>query len=214
MPPTSVLSDKAIRAMGPTLALFVAILAVSACSKGEQSSAAGASAAASNPIVILKTTAGEIELELYADKAPASVANFLSYVDEGFYDGTVFHRVIKGFMVQGGGYDGAREKKPTREPIKNEASNGLKNENGTVAMARTSVPNSATSQFFINTENNAFLDYRDQSPEGWGYAVFGKVIHGMDVVERIEATETEDAGGAFRNMPKSPIVTETARRKP
>jgi cyclophilin family peptidyl-prolyl cis-trans isomerase len=205
------LFDKAIVT---ALALLFAAVASSSCSKGEQSSTTGTPVAAGNPIIILKTTAGEIEIELYADKAPASVANFLSYVDEGFYDGTIFHRVIKDFMVQGGGYDGARQKKPTREPIKNEASNGLKNETGTVAMARTSIPDSATSQFFINTENNAFLDHRDESPEGWGYAVFGKVVRGMDVVERIEATETEDAGGAFRNVPKSPIVTETARRKP
>ena len=190
------------------------LVASSGCSKSDQPAAPGATAAPANTIVVLKTTAGEFEIELFADKAPASVANFLSYVDEGFYDGTIFHRVIKGFMIQGGGYDGARQKKPTREPIKNEAGNGLKNEKGTVAMARTSIPDSATSQFFVNTENNAFLDHRDETPEGWGYAVFGKVVGGMDVVERIESAETEDGGGAFRNIPKSPIVIESARRKP
>jgi cyclophilin family peptidyl-prolyl cis-trans isomerase len=195
-------------------ALVLAVALLASCSKGTESPDAASTAGNANPIVVLKTTEGEIDIELFADKAPLSVANFLSYVDEGFYDGTVFHRVIKDFMVQGGGYDGAREKKPTREPIKNEASNGLKNEVGTVAMARTSVPDSATSQFFINTENNAFLDHRDESPEGYGYAVFGKVIRGLDVVEKIEATPTDDAGGAFRNFPKSPIVIESARRKP
>jgi len=195
------------------IALFAG-LAMFGCSKSNEPAAPGAAAGAVNTIVVLKTTAGEFEIELYADKAPASVANFLSYVDEGFYDGTIFHRVIKDFMIQGGGFDGARQKKPTREPIKNEAANGLKNEVGTVAMARTSMPDSATAQFFVNTENNAFLDHRDETPEGWGYAVFGKVVAGMDVVERIEAAETEDAGSAFRNIPKTPIMIESARRKP
>jgi peptidyl-prolyl cis-trans isomerase A (cyclophilin A) len=195
-------------------ALVLAFSLLASCNKGPESPDSSSTAGSANPIVVLKTTEGEIDIELFADKAPLSVANFLSYVDEGFYDGTVFHRVIKDFMVQGGGYDGAREKKPTREPIKNEAGNGLKNEVGTVAMARTSVPDSATSQFFINTENNAFLDHRDESPDGYGYAVFGKVVRGMDVVEKIEVTPTDDAGGAFRNLPKSPIVIESARRKP
>ncbi len=198
-----------------TIVAFVfALTLLSSCSKGAESPDASATAGTANPIVVLKTTEGEIEIELFADKAPASVANFLSYVDEGFYDGTVFHRVIKDFMVQGGGYDGARQKKPTREPIKNEGSNGLRNEVGTVAMARTSVPDSATSQFFVNTEHNAFLDHRDESPDGFGYAVFGKVVRGMEVVEKIEVAPTEDAGGGFRNLPKSPIVIESARRKP
>jgi len=193
--------------------LFVLVLLAS-CSKSGTDTAGGGAQSAATPAVILKTSVGEIEIELYADKAPESVKNFLAYVDEGFYDGTIFHRVIKDFMIQGGGYDGGRQKKPTRSPIKNEANNGLKNEIGTVAMARTSVPDSATSQFFINVENNAFLDFRDATPEAWGYAVFGRVTRGMDVVEKIENAETEDGGGAFRNIPKSPVVIESARRKP
>jgi cyclophilin family peptidyl-prolyl cis-trans isomerase len=194
-----------------TVLLVATILG--SCSKDGEAPTPAAERARAAPIVVLKTTAGEIEIELYADKAPISTANFLAYVDEGFYDGTIFHRVIEDFMIQGGGFDGALQEKPTREPIRNEASNGLKNEVGTVAMARTSVPDSATSQFFINTENNTFLDHRGESADGWGYAVFGKVIRGMEVVEKIEASETEDRD-RFRNLPKSPIVIESARRKP
>lgn len=196
------------------LSLLAALLLVAACSKSGSENAGQSGQSAANPAVILKTSEGEIEIELYPDKAPGSVKNFLAYVDEGFYDGTIFHRVIQDFMIQGGGYDGGRQKKPTRSPIKNEADNSLKNEMGTVAMARTSVPDSATSQFFINVENNAFLDYREPTAEGWGYAVFGRVTRGMEVVEKIENAETEDAGGAFRNIPKSPVVIESARRKP
>jgi len=196
------------------VALFMVLPLLVACSKSGPEAGGQAGQSAATPTVILKTSVGEIEIELFADKAPESVKNFLAYVDEGFYDGTIFHRVIKEFMIQGGGYDGARQKKPTRGPIKNEATNGLKNEVGTVAMARTSVPDSATSQFFINVENNAFLDHREPTPEGFGYAVFGHVTRGMDVVEKIENAETEDAGGAFRNIPKSPVVIESARRKP
>ncbi|MCU0670699.1 MAG: peptidylprolyl isomerase [Myxococcota bacterium] len=192
----------------------MALLLVAACSKSGTDAGGQGTQSESAPSVILKTSVGEIEIELFPDKAPESVKNFLAYVDEGFYDGTIFHRVIKDFMIQGGGYDGGRQKKPTRSPIKNEANNGLKNETGTVAMARTSVPDSATSQFFVNVENNAFLDHREPTPEGWGYAVFGRVTRGMDVVEKIENAETEDGGGAFRNIPKSPVVIESARRKP
>jgi cyclophilin family peptidyl-prolyl cis-trans isomerase len=194
--------------------LSIALLLFAACSKSGTDTGGQGAQSESAPSVILKTSVGEIEIELFPDKAPESVKNFLAYVDEGFYDGTIFHRVIKDFMIQGGGYDGGRQKKPTRSPIKNEANNGLKNETGTVAMARTSVPDSATSQFFINVENNAFLDYREATPEGWGYAVFGRVTRGMDVAEKIENAETEDGGGAFRNIPKSPVVIESARRKP
>jgi cyclophilin family peptidyl-prolyl cis-trans isomerase len=194
--------------------LMALLVIVAACSKSGTDAGGQAPASAATPAVVLKTSVGEIEIELYPDKAPESVKNFLAYIDEGFYDGTIFHRVIKDFMIQGGGYDGGRQKKPTRSPIKNEANNGLKNEVGTVAMARTSVPDSATSQFFINVENNGFLDYREATPEGWGYVVFGRVTRGMDVVEKIENAETEDGGGAFRNIPKSPVVIESARRKP
>jgi cyclophilin family peptidyl-prolyl cis-trans isomerase len=198
---------------GLRTAVFVVLFAIIGCSKsgGERTASATATA---RPGVILTTSVGEIEIELYPDKAPKTVENFLAYVDESFYDGTIFHRVIKDFMIQGGGYDGGRQKKPTRDPVKNEADNGLKNEAGTIAMARTSAPDSATSQFFINAETNGFLDHRDATPEGWGYAVFGRVVRGMDVIEKIENTETEDAGGAFRNIPKSPIVIESARRRP
>lgn len=197
----------------PAVLLLVAVVGTGGCAKDSQDRG-GATTGSARPVVLLKTSLGEIEIELYPDKAPVTVANFLAYVDEGFYDGTIFHRVIEDFMIQGGGYDGGKQKKPTRDPIKNEANNGLKNEAGTIAMARTSAPDSATSQFFINVENNAFLDHREATPEGWGYAVFGRVTGGMDVVERIENSETEDAGGAFRNIPKSPVVIESARRRP
>lgn len=189
------------------------VVALAACSKDGDSPGAG-DAAAPSVAVILKTSVGEIEVELYPDKAPKTVANFLAYVDEGFYDGTIFHRVIKDFMIQGGGYDGGKEKKTGRNPVENEADNGLRNEAGTIAMARTSDPDSATSQFFINVEDNAFLDHRSKTPEGWGYTVFGRVTRGADVVEKIESVPTQDAGGAFRNLPTSPVVIESARRRP
>ncbi len=151
--------------------------------------------------VRLSTTLGDITLELDADKAPKSVENFLQYVRDGHYEGTLFHRVIDGFMIQGGGYDENLEKKPTRDPIANEADNGLKNITGAVAMARTSVVDSATSQFFINVEDNAFLDHTEKSQEGWGYAVFGKVIEGMDVVEKIKGVETGAKGNFAKDCP-------------
>jgi len=170
-----------------------------------------AQAFAANPAVEMKTSAGAIRIELYADKAPKSVANFLQYVKDGFYDGLVFHRVIDGFMIQGGGhYPDLREKKGNRPPIENEAGNGLKNEIGTLAMARTSSPHSATAQFFVNVANNAFLDYREASPAGFGYAVFGKVTKGMEVVMRIAQTPTGPAGGPFRtDVPRQPIIIES-----
>lgn len=146
----------------------------------------------SNPMVLLETTSGDILLELFSEEAPESVANFLAYVDDGFYEGTIFHRVIKGFMIQGGGLDLRMKEKETRDPIRNEATNGLKNLRGTLAMARTSEVHSATAQFFINTVDNDFLDHREESPQGYGYAVFGKVAEGMDVVEKIEKTKTKD----------------------
>jgi len=132
--------------------------------------------------VVLETTKGEIVLELYADKAPLSVKNFLDYMEAGFYSNIIFHRVIPGFMIQGGGFSRDMQKKPTQTPIKNEAHNGLKNDRGTIAMARTQAPHSASSQFFINTVDNAFLNYKSQTMSGWGYAVFGKVVKGMDWV--------------------------------
>lgn len=155
-----------------------------------------------NPKVLLKTSVGDITLELYPDSSPITVENFLTYVDEGFYDGTVFHRVIKNFMIQGGGFTPDGTEKPTKEPIKLESDNGLKNELGTVAMARTNVPDSATSQFFINTKNNEFLN---RVPGNDGYAVFGKVISGMDIVTKIENSTTGTKNG-MTDWPKTDIL--------
>ncbi|MGY6554676.1 MAG: peptidylprolyl isomerase [Wenzhouxiangella sp.] len=144
-----------------------------------------------NPVVILHTNHGAITLELFEEQAPLSVANFLEYARDGHYDGTLFHRVIANFMIQGGGFDAEFQQKPTRDPIRNEADNGLSNERGTVAMARTNDPHSATSQFFINVTDNSFLDHRSPaSGQTWGYAVFGRVTAGMDVVDAIRQVET------------------------
>jgi len=145
--------------------------------------------------VELQTTAGVIRLELDDEKAPATVENFLSYVRSGHYNGTIFHRVIKGFMIQGGGFEPGLKQKPTNEPIQNEANNGLKNEHYTVAMARTSAPHSASAQFFINTTNNDFLNFKSESGSGWGYAVFGKVVAGTEVVDQMEKVKTGRSGG-------------------
>jgi peptidyl-prolyl cis-trans isomerase A (cyclophilin A)/peptidyl-prolyl cis-trans isomerase B (cyclophilin B) len=171
---------------------------------------AGTVANAANPTVEIKTNQGLMTLELYPDKAPETVKNFIEYVKSGFYDGTVFHRVIDGFMVQGGGFDAAYNQKPTRASIKNEADNGLKNDKYTVAMARTGDPHSATAQFFVNVADNAFLNFRAANQRGYGYAVFGKVIKGQDVVARIAKTKT-GAGGPFSSdVPQSQIVIEKA----
>lgn len=162
-----------------------------------------------NPRVQIKTSQGDIVIELYQDKAPKSVANFLEYIKSGFYDGTIFHRVIPSFMIQGGGMLPDMSEKPTRSPIKNEADNGVKNDKGTLSMARTSNPDSATSQFFINLKDNDFLDYRAKTPQGWGYAVFGKVTEGMDVVEAIAKVST-GSSGPHQDVPRDPIVIEKA----
>lgn len=155
-----------------------------------------------NPIVLMKTSKGDITIELFEDKAPISVKNFLDYANEGFYNGTIFHRVIDGFMVQGGGFSSDMAQKQTKAPIKNEATNGVKNGRGTLAMARTGVVDSATSQFFINVVDNPFLDY--QSPSNYGYAVFGKVIKGMDVVDKIKDVKT-GTKGPHRDVPVEPV---------
>lgn len=168
---------------------------------------------AANPKVRMTTTLGTIEIELDAQKAPVSTENFLHYVDRGFYNGTIFHRVIPGFMVQGGGFEPGLKQKPTDAPIKNEADNGLKNVTGTIAMARTSDPNSATAQFFINTVDNAFLDHREKTTQGWGYAVFGKVTQGLDVVNKIAAAPTKSAG-PHRNVPVTDVVIQKVERLP
>ena len=170
-----------------------------------------ASAQNTNPIVIVKTSMGSFNIELYPDKAPETVKNFLLYVDEGFYAGTLFHRVIDGFMIQGGGLDKEMNRKKTREGIVNEAGNKIKNTVGTVAMARTGDPNSATAQFFVNVNDNTPLDYRDSSREGIGYCVFGKVVQGMDVVEKIKAVPTGVKNG-MRDVPQTPVVIESITR--
>lgn len=162
---------------------------------------------AAAPQVELKTSLGTIVLELYPDRAPETVKNFQQYVQSGFYNGTVFHRVIPGFMIQGGGFTADFRNKPTREPIRNEATKGLKNAVGTIAMARTSDPHSATAQFFINVVDNPFLDYREGN---YGYAVFGKVVSGMDVVQKIAAVPTA-ARPPHQNVPVKPVVIESAR---
>ena len=154
-------------------------------------------------MVIIKTSLGDITVKLAADKAPLSVANFLAYADAGHYDGTIFHRVIDGFMIQGGGFDRNMNQKPTKAPIKNEAANGLPNKRGTLAMARTAVVDSATSQFFINVKDNAFLDFRAPNPQGFGYCVFGEVVAGMDVVDKIKGVRTTTKAGM------SDVPTET-----
>ncbi len=172
---------------------------------------------AQNPRVEVKTTAGNFAIELYADKAPKTVANFLQYANSGFYNGTIFHRVIDGFMVQGGGFDSGMRQKTTRAPIENEAGaalkGGLKNETGSVAMARTPNPHSASAQFFINVKNNPFLDFRDESPQGYGYAVFGRVVEGMDTVLRISKVPTTTSG-PFENVPQRAVLIESVSLKP
>jgi cyclophilin family peptidyl-prolyl cis-trans isomerase len=168
-----------------------------------------APALAADPRVELKTSMGTIVLELYPDKAPKTVANFLQYVKDGHYQGTQFHRVIDGFMIQGGGFDTNFKEKPTRGTIENEAANGLKNDYGTIAMARRPDPHSASAQFFINVKNNDFLNYSEPTARGWGYAVFGKVVSGMDVVEKIAKVPSKNVG-PFQNVPREPVVIESA----
>ncbi|MBI3772445.1 MAG: peptidylprolyl isomerase [Gammaproteobacteria bacterium] len=159
-------------------------------------------------MVVFSTSLGDIKIELFAEQAPISVANFLRYVDDGYFEGTIFHRVIPGFMIQGGGFSAEMEQKAPHKPIKNEADNGLKNERGTLAMARTQVVDSATSQFFINLTNNSFLNHGDRD---FGYAVFGRVVEGMDVVDQIAKVRTGDRGH-HQNVPLEPVVVTAARR--
>ncbi len=182
---------------------FVLALSLVRTSEGQDKKA--------NPRVMLETSMGQIVLELYPQKAPVSVENFLGYVKTGFYNGTIFHRVIAGFMIQGGGLDKNMNEKETKAPIINEANNGLKNLRGTVVYARTQVVNSATSQFFINHKNNPFLDHRDKTREGYGYAVFGKVVKGMDVVDKIAGVQTVTAQNGMENVPKTPVVILSAK---
>ncbi len=161
------------------------------------------------PKVKLTTSLGQVVIQLDAVKAPISTANFLTYVKEGFYNGTIFHRVIPGFMAQGGGFDSSFNQKTTHDQIQNEANNGLKNKRGSIAMARTNAPHSATAQFFINYKDNAFLDHTSPSPSGWGYAVFGEVVEGMDVVDAMAKQPTGNRG-MHQDVPKTDIVIESA----
>jgi cyclophilin family peptidyl-prolyl cis-trans isomerase len=167
----------------------------------------------SNPMVVVETSEGTFKIELWADKAPVTVKNFLRYVDDGFYDGTIFHRVISGFMVQGGGLTADMKEKKAGDAIKNEAAEDLKNDRGTLAMARTNAIHSATSQFFINVVDNDFLNHKNKAPTGYGYAVFGKVIEGMDVVDKIKAVPTTTVG-YFENVPATPVVIKSIKRLP
>jgi peptidyl-prolyl cis-trans isomerase B (cyclophilin B) len=167
-----------------------------------------------DPIVDVVTNQGSFSIQLDPAKAPKSVENFLAYVDANHYAGTVFHRVISTFMVQGGGYDAQYERKATQPPVQNEADNGLKNLRATVAMARTPDPHSGTAQFFVNVTDNAFLDHTGKDPQGWGYAVFGKVIDGMETVEKIKALKTGAVGPFAKDAPLTPVLIESVRRRP
>jgi peptidyl-prolyl cis-trans isomerase B (cyclophilin B) len=191
--------------MSRFVALFTALLAVT---NPLGSVAAENSSTGEKPVTVrMQTNMGTIVLELNSEKAPATVGNFVDYAKSGFYDGTVFHRVIPDFMIQGGGFEPGMNQKPTRASIKNEADNGLTNDNGTIAMARTSDPNSATSQFFINVKDNEFLNYTSPTPQGWGYCVFGKVVEGMDVVQKIEKVAT-GSRGMHQDVPTEDVVIE------
>lgn len=183
------------------------MLLVAACN----SEATDAPAAGSTPRVLMQTSMGEIVIELYPDKAPKSVANFLQYVDDGFYNGTIFHRVIDGFMIQGGGFTPEMQQKQTRAPIMNEADNGLRNTVGTLAMARTMDPHSATSQFYINVAMNSSLDFREKTPRGWGYAVFGRVVKGMEVVKAIKSVATTSRG-MYQDVPATAVMIQKVSR--
>ena len=160
-------------------------------------------------MIRMQTNKGVIEIELNAEKAPETVENFTSYVKDGFYDGTIFHRVIDGFMIQGGGMEPGMNEKQTKAPVKNEADNSLANDRGTIAMARTNDPHSATAQFFINVSDNAFLNHRSPSMDGWGYCVFGKVTNGMDVVDEIKGVATTSKGG-HQDVPAEDVIIEKA----
>lgn len=184
--------------------IFMGVVMMSAFS-GE------ATAADKNPVVLMETSLGDIKIELDQAKAPISTKNFLSYADDKFYDGTIFHRVIGNFMIQGGGFTADMHQKPAKDQIKNEAGNGLSNKRGTLAMARTNVVDSASSQFFINVVDNNFLDHQDNSPQGFGYAVFGKVIEGMDVVDKIKAVKTGTKAG-FQDVPVEIVVIKSVKR--
>lgn len=181
-----------------SIVALICLTASIACAEGKK-----------NPVVTMETSLGNVKIELFEKDAPISVKNFLDYVKSGFYAGTIFHRVIPGFMAQGGGFTPDRKQKPTNAPIKNEAANGLKNDRGTIAMARTSAPDSATAQFFINVVNNDMLNR--PSPDGAGYAVFGKVVAGMDVVDKIVSVKTTSVNMVFQNFPETPVLIKSVK---
>jgi peptidyl-prolyl cis-trans isomerase A (cyclophilin A) len=183
------------------LVLLVALICLTALT-------INAGAAAKNPQVLMETSLGKIRIELFEKEAPISVKNFLDYAKSGFYNGTIFHRVIPGFMAQGGGFISDMTQKPVKAPIKNEAGNGLKNDRGTIAMARTMIVDSATAQFFINVVNNGALNHRDDSVQGYGYAVFGRVVEGMDVVDALVKVKTDAAKG-HRDVPVTPVIIKS-----
>jgi cyclophilin family peptidyl-prolyl cis-trans isomerase len=193
---------QAVHILSATLLVMVSVMVTSSFSEK----------ASGNPVVVIKTSVGDITVELFQNKAPKSVENFLAYAESGYYNGTIFHRVIKGFMIQGGGFTPDMTRKPTKSPIQNEANNGLRNTRGTLAMARTSDVNSATSQFFINTVDNTGLDYRGSTPDAYGYAVFGKVTDGMDVVDKIERTAT-GTKGSYRDVPLQTVLIQSVTLK-
>ena len=178
--------------------VMVMLLSGVACAEGKK-----------NPLVVMETSMGNVKMELYEKEAPISVKNFLDYANSDFFSGTIFHRVIPGFMIQGGGFTADMKQKPTKAPIKNEATNGLKNSRGTLAMARTNIIDSATAQFFINVVNNDFLNNRDTSMQGYGYAVFGKVVEGMDIVDKIAAVKTVTKG--FPDVPETTVVIKSIK---
>jgi cyclophilin family peptidyl-prolyl cis-trans isomerase len=184
---------------------IVGLLLVGLCLAGS-----AVAAEAKNPTLVMETSLGTVKIELFQKEAPISVKNFLDYAKSGFYDGTIFHRVIPGFMIQGGGFTAGLTMKPTNAEIKNEAANGLKNERGTLAMARTNVVDSASSQFFVNVSNNEFLNHQPGGPAVYGYAVFGKVISGMEVVDKIAATKTGMQKG-FSDVPVTPVVIKSVK---
>jgi peptidyl-prolyl cis-trans isomerase B (cyclophilin B) len=209
------LSSFITRAVAPTLRVFSLACATSlALCLGSVAQATSLNSnegklMSNHPRVKLQTNMGDILVELDAEKAPKTVENFLTYVNEGFYDGTIFHRVINNFMIQGGGFDASMKQKQTHAPVENEADNGLKNDQYTLAMARTADPHSATAQFFINVANNDFLNFTAPTPNGWGYAVFGKVIEGAEIVDKMKAVKTGNKG-FHQDVPADDVVLEKA----
>jgi peptidyl-prolyl cis-trans isomerase B (cyclophilin B) len=188
---------------------IIALCIISGAALADHHSESNTTTKSKNTMVTLKTNFGDIEIELNSEKAPKTVENFLQYVNEGHYDGVIFHRVINNFMIQGGGFDADMKEKKSRGPIPNEASNGLTNDKYTLAMARTSEPHSASAQFFINTKDNDFLNFSSETQNGWGYAVFAKVVGGIDIVDKIEAVRTGQVG-PYGDVPMEPVIIESA----